>query len=205
MHEWSIRSVNVETGEEATIVPGTDGSAYSPYWPPDGRFMLFSRFSPDTPDTQDDIWMLPAGATTPVPVIRGPAKEASGSLSPDGRYIVYTSDESGTNEIVAREFPSGRGRRQVSVGGGTSGYWSPKGNEIFYVHDQQLMSVNVRTVPALQIDAPRLLFRLDPANGAWDPLFDTLDGRRFVVVRTLKPAQSSVVVVQNWFEEFRRR
>jgi hypothetical protein len=67
------------------------------------------------------------------------------------------------------------------------------------------MSVRVHTVPTLQIDAPRPLFLLDPANGAWDPLFDTLDGRRFVVVRTLKPAQSSVVVVQNWFEEFRRR
>ena len=75
----------------------------------------------------------------------------------------------------------------------------------FYVHEQQLMSARVRTGPALQIDAPRPLFRLERTTGGFDPSFDTLDGRRFVVVRTLKPAQSTVVVVQNWFEEFRRK
>jgi Tol biopolymer transport system component len=203
LDDWSIRSVNADAGEDAAIMAGGDhGASFVPNWPPDGRFLLFSRFSPDT---QDDIWMLPAGATTPVPVIRGPAKESGGSLSPDGRYITYWSDESGAYEILVREFPSGQGRQQVSVGGGTSSYWSPKGDEIFYVHEQQLMSARVRTGPALQIDAPRPLFRLERTTGGFDPSFDTLDGRRFVVVRTLKPAQSTVVVVQNWFEEFRRK
>lgn len=133
----------------------------------------------------------------------GPAQE-QGRLSPDGRYLVYQTDESGVFEVFVREFPSGRGRRQVSIEGGRNGYWSPKGDEIFYVRDRQLMSARVRTQPTLQVDVPRPLFTFERPNAAEQPAFDTRDGQRFVVVKTLKPAQSSVVVVQNWFEEFKR-
>jgi hypothetical protein len=71
------------------------------------------------------------------------------------------------------------------------------GDEIFYTRDQQLMSAAVRTQPTLQIDTPRPLFTFDRPNASQQPAFDTLDGQRFVVVRSLKPAQSSVVIVQN--------
>lgn len=72
------------------------------------------------------------------------------------------------------------------------------------MRDQQLMSARVRTQPTLQVDVPRPLFTFERPNAAEQPAFDTRDGQRFVVVKTLKPAQSSVVIVQNWFEEFRR-
>ena len=68
----------------------------------------------------------------------------------------------------------------------------------------RLSSYEIVAPLGAQIDAPRPLFTFERPNAGVAPAFDTLDGRRFLIVRMLKPAQSSVVVVQNWFEEFRR-
>jgi hypothetical protein len=67
------------------------------------------------------------------------------------------------------------------------------------------MSVPVQTMPTLTIGTPRPLFTFERPNAQQSPAFDTLDGRRFVVVRPLKLPESRVVVVERWFEEFRSR
>jgi len=113
-----------------------------------------------------------------------------------------TSDESGPFEIYVRAFPSGQGKRQISSGGGNSPTWSPRGDEIFYVEGHTLMSAPVKTQPALQIDSPRALFSLEPRASA-TRIYDTPDGKRFAVVRTLKAPVHAVAIVQSWLSEFR--
>ena len=81
--------------------------------------------------------LLPLAADhTPVPLIRTEFEEGVGSVSPDGRWIAYVSNETGRREIYARPFPSGDRRWQVSVDGGFEPQWRRDGRELFFVLDQ---------------------------------------------------------------------
>ena len=74
----------------------------------DGRFLLYTA---NSPKTGYDLWYLPmTGERTPKPFVQGSAYEGFGHFSPDGRYVVYLSGESGTNEIHVRSFPDGNGK-----------------------------------------------------------------------------------------------
>ena len=102
-----------------------------------------------------------------------------------------------------RRFPEGGGKVQVSSAGATFPRWSPRGDEIFFVEGHTLMTVPVQNTPVLQVGTPHRLFDLEEDAGGV-LIYDTIDGQHFVVVRTLKPAEAGVAIVENWFEEFRR-
>ena len=68
-----------------------------------------------------------------MPFLQGPSNEGLGQFSPDGRYVVYLSDESGTNEIYVRTFPDGNGRWQISKATGVDPRWRADGKEIIYL------------------------------------------------------------------------
>lgn len=172
---------------------------FNALWSDDGTHFVFSRFGPET---KGDVWTLEAGAAEPRPVINTTFDEMMPALSPDGQYIAYSSDETGRLEVFVRAFPSGSGKRQVSFAGGVWPKWNPKGGEIFFNQGATLMVSAVRTRPSFTPDAPRPLFALEHRALAF-PLFDTADGQRFVVVRTLRPPRNGVAVVQNWAAEFR--
>jgi hypothetical protein len=123
------------------------------------------------------------------------------TLSPDGRFIAYASDETGRLEVFARAFPGGEGKRQVSSNGGMAPKW--RGGEIFFVEGVMLMAAAVRGGPTLEIDTAKPLFKLEE-RGALVPIFDTLDGKRFVVAHTVKPPRNGIAIIQNWIAEFRR-
>ena len=75
-----------------------------------------------------------SGDTAPVPLVASPFTELQPALSRDGRWLAYTSNESGTNEVYVRPFPdTGRGPVQVSNGGGAEPRWSPDGREVFFL------------------------------------------------------------------------
>src|SRR5262249_36630279 len=130
-------------------------------WSPDGRYLLYMAVDPKT---RSDLWVLPvasgtAGDRKPVPYLRTPAWEAQGQFSPDGRWIAYTSDESGQSQIYVQSFPAGGGKYQVSTGGGTQPRWRRDGKELFYIAaDGKLMAVDVKTAPKFEIDVPKALF-----------------------------------------------
>jgi serine/threonine protein kinase len=119
----------------------------------------------------------------------------------DHKYLAYMSDETGTDEIFVRSFPEGHGKRQVSTDGGWWPRW--RGTEIFFVEKTTLMAASVRTTPSLQVDAPKALFRLED-RARTGPIFDTLDGQRFIVARTIKSPQNGIAIVQNWIAEFKK-
>jgi Tol biopolymer transport system component len=118
-------------------------------WSADGRWLLFTTMF--DPATQSDVWALPMttmpmpGDRKPIPVLQTPARESDAAFSPDGRWIAYTSDESGRSEIYVTPFP-GPGRKwQVSTGGGALPRFSSTGTEIFYDGPgERLMAAQVR-------------------------------------------------------------
>jgi serine/threonine-protein kinase len=165
-----------------------------------------------------DVLMVPTeGApTTPVAIISTPASEENATLSPDGRWLAYQSDESGRNEIYVRPFPEVEsGRWQVSTGGGIAPRWSRNGLELFYYYNDgrsgRLMAVDVDTSTVFRPGAPRLLFEgpdLAPQQGR--QIFDvSLDDQRFLMIKRAETSdadapESQLIVVQNWFEELKR-
>jgi Tol biopolymer transport system component len=99
-------------------------------------------FVESNPKTGEDIWLLPPGGT-PTPWLVTPAKEGQPDFSPDGRWLAYSSNESGRPEIYVRPV-YGEGRRiQVSTEGGQMPAWSPKGNRLFYRQGAAMIAVDV--------------------------------------------------------------
>ena len=143
--------------------------------------------------------------------------EITAVFSPDAKWVVYNSDESGRAEVYVRSFPDGGGKQQVSVNGGAKPRWSQSG-EIFYVEDSTLMAVPVSTGPTLTIGQPQRLFSSRQLSGSSrTPIYDvTPDGQQFVlpeVAATEASAEAepsdrpppSIRIVRNWYQEFRDR
>jgi serine/threonine protein kinase len=175
-------------------------------WSRDGRFLLFTQRGKDT---GSDLWVLPmTGDPKPMPYLVTPANEGQGQFSPDGRWVVYTSNESGTKEVYVQPFPvSAGGKWVVSNGGGSQPRWSHDGKELFYfTPDSTLMDVAVSaTGETFQPGVPKPLFRAPVLGGTgggpsvawrWDI---TPDGKRFLINTALEGGSgSSVTVVLNW-------
>jgi serine/threonine-protein kinase len=144
------------------------------------------------------------------PFLATPYQERVARFSPDGRWIVYVSNDSGRDEVYVRG-ASGEGRRiTVSTDGGSEPAWSALGREIIYRNGSQMMSAAVTSsTPELIVDRPLPLFETtfeaDRGSGAANPNYDvTADGQRFVMIQA-PAAPTSLIVVINWFEELKTR
>jgi len=112
-------------------------------WSPDGTLLAYTAQA----GLQHDIWVLTMGdKPTPKPLLNSAASEHSPKFSPDGRWLSYSSDESGRFEVYVRGYPKGE-RFAVSTGGGNGPVWRPDGREIFfqgpYEGVPKLMAVSV--------------------------------------------------------------
>ena len=164
--------------------------AYS--WSPDGRLLALSSLVSGPMVSfagADGAGAGPASLTFPGHM---PA------FSPDGRWVAYTSSETGQLEIYARSFPDGGNARQISTGGGGEPIWCPCG-EVFYRNANRWMSVKVRTQPDLQWDAPRLRFETDFVDTPGRSYDVSADGTRLLVVkRATSDSRNRIDVVVNW-------
>ena len=129
--------------------------------------------------------------------------ERQGRFSPDGRYVAYSSDESGTFEIYVRTFPDAGGRWQVSKGGSAQQpRWRKDGKQLYYVTGlTQIMSVDVTTGAAFQSGAPKLLIDARVPAG-----YDVAgDGKRFLIAASVAEGSADpITVVLNWKSALKR-
>jgi serine/threonine protein kinase len=165
-------------------------------WSSDGRFVLYSHRSRTT---VRDLWVLPLeGDKKPFALVQTPSDEFGGTFSPDGRWIMYQSNETGRHEIYVQPFPGPGQSTLISTTGGSNPRWRGDGREIFYTGpDNRLMAVGV----ALQTNGVALpgtavaLFSMSP-NSSWDV---SLDGQRFLVNMAVADATTPpITVVLNW-------
>ena len=165
----------------------------------DGRHLLYRETGGST---SNDVWTMPLdGSAEPRKLIGTAFNENSARFSPDGRSIVFVSDDSGQPEVYVMSLEADGGKVQVSIGGGASPRWRRDGQEILYVNTERtMMSVPVKGSGArFETGSPSPLFEVDfiPSAGA---VFDvTPDGQRFIV-NTAMPSKvpPHVVVIVNW-------
>jgi serine/threonine-protein kinase len=167
-------------------------------WSPDGRTLLYTRFSEAT---GGDIFKLRLGSDEPAEVlVGGPAQENYARFSPDGGWIAYVSDETGVPEVYVRSL-AGDVRHQVSQNAGSMPHWSADGRQLFYRVGDRLMALPVTTKPSFRAGAPRVV--LGGLGSGWDL---SPDGRRVIVVTSAQtPGEARAIhLVLNWFEELKR-
>jgi serine/threonine-protein kinase len=168
---------------------------------PDGRTLLF-RSGGGGPVRS--IHTLPLGGPrTPQSFLVNEFDNHSPSLSPDGHWVAYVSNESGRLEVYVRPFRGSGGRWQVSLAGGTEPLWAANGRELFYRNGNKMMVAAIAPHPTFTVGARRQLFEGNYLN---DPVYRTYDvtrdGRGFVLVRSPKPTAEFIVVL-NWFDQRR--
>jgi Tol biopolymer transport system component len=191
------------TGGEVPLFP-YDGYAWVNDWSRDGKWVIFSS-SPRNGAGSNDLWAVSMTAGSehkPVPYLVEPRLQQQAQFSPDGRFVAYGSDQSGTFEIYVQPFPNAsEGKWMVSSGGGAEPRWSPDGKELFYFSGQMLMRVPVRLQPTFSAGAPTKLFDAPIRPGytqdshRWQI---APDGQRFLVLADVGNAQTPLDVIVNW-------
>lgn len=199
-----LRVLSVGTGRPSEAIAGTSSSDYPGSVSRDGEQLVFVRISPDT---SGDIFVVSLRGDAQIrPILKTPAYEGSARLSPDGRWIAYSSNESGRMEVFIAPFPQFDRKVQLSTDGGTQPVWDRNGQEIFYRSGTKMISVALTTTPDLRLGVPRLLFELPYAFGAGItiPNYDVSpDGQRFAMVKD-DSGSGRLNVVLNWSEELNR-
>jgi Tol biopolymer transport system component len=176
-------------------------------WSPDGQVLAFMEINPDT---GYDIFTLPLKESKAQPFLRTPSIETAPRFSPDGRFIAYSSDESGRVEVYVRPYPGPGGKWQISTEGGMEPVWNPKGRELFYRSGNKMMTVEVATQPAFSAGKPKLLFEgpYTPTPRSFPDYDVSPDGQRFLMLKASEQAQAAptqINVVLNWFEELKQK
>jgi Tol biopolymer transport system component len=168
-------------------------------WSPDGQHILFSL--PGVA-SGTDLWLLPlTGDRKPKKYLATPAEEMHGNFSPDGRFVAYTSNESGQFEVYVQTLPLSDKKWQVSTNGGYEPRWRGDGREIYYLsEDRKLMAVSVGPGPSFGV--PQTLFQTRVPAGVTanhQHYVPSRDGRRFLVnTQTGDPSPTPITVVLNW-------
>jgi len=159
--------------------------------------------------TNEDILLLELGSRQVRPFVNSQYVEQYPDISPDERWIAYTSDESKVNEVYVRPLSGAAGKWQISNNGGLQPLWARDGKQLYYRLQNQVWAVDVRTEGGFSFGNRHMLFER-PGYVISTPIrsYDlSLDGQRFLMVKMdeRKPTPvTDMILVQNWFEELKR-
>lgn len=205
IHRW-----NVLGGEEPRELMDPGTIWYVPAdVSPDGRHLVGFMWDTETDKHWDIEVVSLEGDPSPRRFAASTAHEMEPCFSPDGRWIAYDSDRSGSFEVYIKRFPEQGAAIQVSRSGGRRPFWDPRGGKLyFYDGDEKaLMAADVVLGPTPTADVPAPLVEIPPelAPGYWESWARSMaaDGRLLLISNTGTPA-SRIDVVLNWFDELRR-
>lgn len=162
------------SGTEETLVSGDNFIQTPTSWSPDGKFLAYREAGAET---GADIWILPLqGARKSWPFLQTKFNEAEAKFSPDGRWVAYSSDESGRPEVYVQPFPGPGGKWQISTDGGGAPEWARNGRELFYVSLAGKL-ISVVSAPRSRTNSSRLARRSTITSAERGAQFNSLSGR----------------------------
>ena len=203
------------TGNDELIGSGTGTGALPNAWSVDGKALVVMDWIGGTNINIGSISM--EGDHEYKPLLQEEYTEIQPQISPVGKWMAYTSNESGDLEIYVRPFPDvDKGRWQVSKDGGNSPLWSPNGNGLFYRKEDEAIAVSIETDPTFKVVKSETLFRGNyVTRGAATELISWdihPDGKRFLMMKDSMDGTSTgeairprINIIANWFEELKER
>ena len=190
------------SGAPETLLTGAN-MLWPNSWTGDGRTLMYVAAPPS--DDHRIFRLRIESGRPPQPELHAPREEWSAALSPDDRWLAFTSGETGRAEIYVTDFPSSREHHQISVDGGREPVWSRDGRELFYRRGPDMFGVPVNADRRFSAGRPTMLFEGPYVRNVLD--YDVAPDRRFLMIKPsqdeLSPPELRVVV--NWVDELMRR
>ncbi len=203
------RKASSGAGTDELILKGKGIGAYPDSWSRDGKYLIYEMIG--SVKTKTDLWVLPmVGEPTPFPYLESEFVEARAQFSPDGRWVAYSSDESGRAVVYVQSFPISGGKWQISTAGGDQPQWRGDGKELFYIaQDRSLMAVTIGGGATLEVGRPTVLFQTTVLiTGTTDDrssYVPTQDGQRFLMNHLADIANSqAMTLVLNWAADMKK-
>jgi Tol biopolymer transport system component len=167
-------------------------------WSRDGKYVLVRK--------GNELWYLCWPERVARPLLQAKWTVLNAQFSPDGRWIAYASNETGTMEIYVSPFPIANGKWQVSSAGGQEPRWRQDGKELFYLSPEgKMTAVALKTGASFKAEAPVALFqtqRRQPVSSFAVFSYDVSgDGQRFLVITKVSEANAPLSIVLNWASE----
>jgi Tol biopolymer transport system component len=169
-------------------------------WSRDGRYLIVDRGNIGA----QDVWVVPLSEPDKAfPLVQSQFSERGGQFSPDGRWVAYQSLQTSRNEIYVTAFPQGKGRWQISAGGGTQPRWSPDGRELYFVsaEDDLMVATVDGSGTRFEVKDVKPLFRVNLFRGPRAGLHSyavSPDGKRFLINDAGEAGVPRVALVTNW-------
>ncbi len=179
-------------------------------WSPDGRIIV--QLGGTT--TSDDILAIDVETKEVTPLLASPFSERQGRVSPDGRWLAYTSSESGRPEVFVQAYPSLGARATVSTNGGVEPVWSRDSKRLFFRSDEDIMVASVVSSDPLELTTPAVLFpdRFVRTQGDNHIHFDLAPDGRLLLIgypdsgREAGPREGGrLMIAVNWLEELKQK
>jgi len=193
------------SGVEDVLVPNATvaGGHFVEDWSPDGTLLLHNSWRAGLQPDLLLVRMPPDPGAAPTVFAGTGFAEQMGTFSPDGRWIAYSTNESGRNEVyvsaVPREGAASSRKTLISTSGGIEPRWRKDGKELFYVQGSSVMAVDVAIRgPEIEVGRPRRLFDVTLPEPRRNRFVVSRDGQRFLVNLSLSPLNVPVEVMLNW-------
>lgn len=194
-------------GPEQALLEGDDAFEYPESVSPDQRFLVYMRVATDK-RTATDIYALPlSGDRKPFPIVQNAFNNMQPRISPDGKWMAYSSNESGRYEVYVTSFPAGGAKWQASASGGSFPRWRRDGRELFLLDAaDNVMAVDVNsTANAVRMGTPQVLFHAGGVQTQQGPYTVTADGKKFLInTGDVKEENQPFTLVQNWPVEIKK-
>ena len=173
---------------------------------PDGQLLAWAETNPTT---VRDIWVMRLSDRKSQAFLKTPGEESAPRFSPDGRWLAYSSDESGRREVYVQPYPGPGGKWQISTDGGQEPVWNSNGRELFYRIGSKIMAVEIASQQGFSAGTPRMLLEgpYIPTSASLPNYDVSPDGQRLLMVKPTEQeaAPTQINVVLNWFEELKKK
>ena len=196
-------------GEAELVMTGGEGVTFiePSAWSADERTLVFQDVGGRAPD----IGLLSMeGDPASEPLLATESRETGPSISPDGNWIAYASDETGQDEVYVQRFPGLGAKKPISTDGGEQPLWSPDGSELFYRGPRGMMAVPVDTEPTFSAGDPEVLFEQQYFIARGGRTYDVAPDGRFLMIKVGATTDdgsaptTQIILVEHWFEELKR-
>jgi len=203
-----VKPASGSTSEELLLK--TSNTKLPTDWSSDGKLILYVELNAKG---KNDIWILPLeGDRTPRPFLQDAFNKRGARFSPDGKWIAYSSDESGQDQVYVRPYPGpGGAKYQVSPAGGNQPRWRRDGKELFYISaDGKLMAAELKAGSTFEAPAAKPLFDTHIKVVEWvipisrDNYAVSSDGQRFLINNFNDVSAPVLTVVLNWTADLKR-